>query len=577
MRPADADDLADFLRALPLETPVHAIGACSNLIIRDGGLPGVTIRLARGFTTITPETDGIIAGAAALDMTVAEHAAAAGLGDLEFLSGIPGTIGGAVVMNGGAYGGDIAGCLDWAEVVTRSGDFLRLSAADLAFAYRHARLPHGAVVVRARLRARPGATAVIAARMAEIRTTREATQPIRARTGGSTFRNPPNMKAWELIDSAGCRGLTRGGAVVSEKHCNFLINAGGASAADLEGLGEEVRRRVFARNRREAGMGNPPHRGVGNGTGCDHGTPPTRRTPPPDPLPQGGGNDSGCGALRRNFRRAGSKPLERSPGDRGVAAGRVRCFADRGRRGPGGGNRRAGSEAGRRVQRAARKIWGGRRDPGRARLARHSLYPFRPARVVPGDGQGGGQGRLRRRRAAGGKGLVVDTNELETADPIPLPYVVKPINEGSSVGVEIMKKGDNRRAEVARSWRFGTTALVEEYIPGRELTVGVMGDRPLAVTEIIAEAGVFYDYDSKYADGGSRHIIPARCIRMPTAAHWTWRWRHIARLAAAARRGRISVTTTPAASPDVWCCWKSTRSPDSRPPRCCRNKPRITA
>ncbi len=246
VRPADADDLADFLRALPLETPVHAIGACSNLIIRDGGLPGVTIRLARGFTTITPETDGIIAGAAALDMTVAERAAAAGLGDLEFLSGIPGTIGGAVVMNGGAYGGDIAGCLDWAEVVTRSGDFLRLSAADLAFAYRHARLPHGAVVVRARLRARPGATAVIAARMAEIRTTREATQPIRARTGGSTFRNPPNMKAWELIDSAGCRGLTRGGAVVSEKHCNFLINAGGASAADLEGLGEEVRRRVFA-------------------------------------------------------------------------------------------------------------------------------------------------------------------------------------------------------------------------------------------------------------------------------------------------------------------------------------------
>jgi UDP-N-acetylmuramate dehydrogenase len=147
-------------------------------------------------------------------------------------------------MNGGAYGSDVAGCLDWAEVVSRSGELLRLSAADLAFAYRHARLPHGAVVVRARLRARAGVPAVIAARMAEIRATREATQPIRARTGGSTFRNPPNMKAWELIDAAGCRGLTLGGAMVSEKHCNFLINIGAATAADVEGLGEEVQRRV---------------------------------------------------------------------------------------------------------------------------------------------------------------------------------------------------------------------------------------------------------------------------------------------------------------------------------------------
>jgi len=246
VRPADADDLAAFLRGLPPDVPVQVIGACSNLIIRDDGLPGVTIRLARGFTTITPETDGIVAGAAALDMTVAEHAAAAGLAGLEFLSGIPGTIGGAVAMNAGAYGGDIASCLDWAEVVTRSGEKRRLAAADLAFAYRHARLPEGAVVVRARLRAQPGVPAIIASRMAEIRATREATQPIRARTGGSTFQNPPDMKAWELIDAAGCRGLTRGGAQVSEQHCNFLINAGNATAADLEYLGEEVRRRVLA-------------------------------------------------------------------------------------------------------------------------------------------------------------------------------------------------------------------------------------------------------------------------------------------------------------------------------------------
>ena len=246
VRPADARDLADFLRGLPHEFPVQVIGACSNLIIRDGGLPGVTIRLARGFTAIAIEANAIVAGAAALDVTVAETAAAAGLAGLEFLSGVPGSIGGAVVMNAGAYGGDIASVLDWAEIVTRAGEIVRLSAADLDFAYRHAHVPAGAIVVRARLRAQQGVPAVIAARMAEIRAAREASQPIRARTGGSTFRNPDSMKAWELIDAAGCRGLTRGGAQVSEKHCNFLINTGTATAADIEGLGEEVRRRVHA-------------------------------------------------------------------------------------------------------------------------------------------------------------------------------------------------------------------------------------------------------------------------------------------------------------------------------------------
>ena len=246
VRPADTADLAAFLGALPDTVPVRVLGACSNLIIRDGGLPGITIRLARGFSAIETEENGIIAGAAALDATVAEHAAAAGLTGLEFLSGVPGTIGGAVAMNAGAYGGEIAHCLDWAELVTRSGELIRLSARELGFSYRHARLPTGSVVTRARLIARPGTQTTIAARMAEIRANREASQPVRARTGGSTFRNPPDMKAWELIDSAGCRGLTRGGAQVSEKHCNFLINTDHATAADLEGLGEEVRRRVHA-------------------------------------------------------------------------------------------------------------------------------------------------------------------------------------------------------------------------------------------------------------------------------------------------------------------------------------------
>ncbi|MGE0416761.1 MAG: UDP-N-acetylmuramate dehydrogenase [Acetobacteraceae bacterium] len=246
IRPADAEDLAQFLHALPNTVPVHVIGACSNLIVRDGGLPGVTVRLARGFSTITAAADGIEAGAAALDVTVAEHAAAAGLTGLEFMSGIPGSVGGAVAMNAGAYGGEIADVLTWADIVTRTGETRRMYLPELGFAYRHASLPAGAIVVRARFQAMHGAPAIIASRMAEIRTMRDASQPVRARTGGSTFRNPPGQKAWELIDAAGCRGLRRGGAQVSEKHCNFLINTGGATAADIEGLGEEVRRRVLA-------------------------------------------------------------------------------------------------------------------------------------------------------------------------------------------------------------------------------------------------------------------------------------------------------------------------------------------
>jgi UDP-N-acetylmuramate dehydrogenase len=234
------------MRALPLDVPVRALGACSNLIIRDGGLRGVTIRLARGFSAIGVRPDGIVAGAAALDVTVAEHAAHAGLAGLEFLSGIPGTIGGAITMNAGAYGAEIADVLDWVEIVTRSGERVRLTGNELGFGYRHASLPAECVVIRAGLRATPGDPSAIASRMAQIRASREATQPVRARTGGSTFRNPPDMKAWELIDAAGGRGLTRGGAQVSAKHCNFLINTGDATAADIEGLGEEVRRRVFA-------------------------------------------------------------------------------------------------------------------------------------------------------------------------------------------------------------------------------------------------------------------------------------------------------------------------------------------
>ena len=244
VRPADADDLVALLKHLPATTPLTVIGAASNMIVRDGGIGGVTIRLARGFGDIAVEADGIVAGAAALDVTVAETAAQHALAGLEFLVGIPGTIGGAVAMNAGAYGSEIKDVLDWAELATPGG-ILRMSAAELRFAYRRAELPTRAVVTRARLRAAAGDAAAITARLNEIRGSREATQPVRARTGGSTFKNPPGeKKAWQLIDEAGCRGLTRGAAQVSEKHCNFLLNLGGATAADIEALGEEVRARV---------------------------------------------------------------------------------------------------------------------------------------------------------------------------------------------------------------------------------------------------------------------------------------------------------------------------------------------
>ncbi|ONG44989.1 UDP-N-acetylenolpyruvoylglucosamine reductase [Pseudoroseomonas deserti] len=247
VRPADVDDLLLLLRDRPRDLPLTVIGAASNLLVRDGGVRGLVVKLARGFSEIVVEGDGILAGAAALDATVAEHAAAAGLAGLEFLCGIPGAIGGAVAMNAGAYGAEVKDMLDWAEVATPSG-LLRLSAQELGFTYRHSTLPQDGVVVRARFRAIPGEATAIAAKMNAIRAAREESQPVRARTGGSTFKNPEGHKAWALIDAAGCRGLQNGDAQISEKHCNFLLNLGVATASDLEGLGETVRARVAAQS-----------------------------------------------------------------------------------------------------------------------------------------------------------------------------------------------------------------------------------------------------------------------------------------------------------------------------------------
>ncbi|MFZ5779620.1 MAG: UDP-N-acetylmuramate dehydrogenase [Pseudomonadota bacterium] len=243
-RPADVDDLAAFLAALPLDIPVTVLGVGSNLLVRDGGIRGVVIRLLRGFTAITVEGTDVVAGAGAPDLNVALTAREHALAGLEFLSGIPGTIGGALAMNAGAYGGELAQVLISADAVDRAGRRHRVGAADLGFSYRHSSAPADWIFVSARLRAQPGDQLAIARRIAEIDQARTESQP-RSRTGGSTFVNPPGHKAWELVDRAGCRGLRMGQAQVSEKHCNFLVNLGGATAAEIETLGEEVRRRVF--------------------------------------------------------------------------------------------------------------------------------------------------------------------------------------------------------------------------------------------------------------------------------------------------------------------------------------------
>jgi UDP-N-acetylmuramate dehydrogenase len=244
-RPADAEDLAAFLGQCPADVPLTVIGVGSNLLVRDGGVPGVVIRLGGAFAHIIVEGTEISVGAGALDVNVARTAEQAGLAGLEFLTGIPGTIGGAVRMNAGAYGREIRDCLVAADIVERRGAGRCLAADALGLAYRHSRLPEGAIVVAARLRGVADDQAAIGRRMNEIRAARETTQPVRSRTGGSTFANPPSASAWSLIDRAGCRGLAVGGAKVSEQHCNFLINTGTATARDLESLGEEVRRRVF--------------------------------------------------------------------------------------------------------------------------------------------------------------------------------------------------------------------------------------------------------------------------------------------------------------------------------------------
>jgi UDP-N-acetylmuramate dehydrogenase len=242
--PEDEQDLAYALANLPVDIAVTVIGLGSNLIVRDGGVPGVVIRLGRGFGNVTVEDTRIRAGAAVPDVKVARAAQEAGIAGLSFMRGIPGGVGGALRMNGGAYGRETKDALIEARAVDRQGSVHVLRNTDMGYTYRHCSVPADFIFTEALYQGQRGDPAVIAAEMDKITESREATQPIKSRTGGSTFKNPPGHKAWQLIDAAGCRGLKVGGAQVSELHCNFLINRGGATAADIEALGENVRRRV---------------------------------------------------------------------------------------------------------------------------------------------------------------------------------------------------------------------------------------------------------------------------------------------------------------------------------------------
>ncbi|WP_406568408.1 UDP-N-acetylmuramate dehydrogenase [Alterisphingorhabdus coralli] len=243
--PKDANDLADFLKQLDGTLPVWPLGLGSNCIIRDGGIRGVVVRLGKPFAKVEEAGENRMrCGGGASGILVSSKARDAGLGGLEFLRGIPGTVGGFVRMNGGAYGREVSDVLISCDVVLPSGETQTLDAAELNYSYRHSELPEGAIVVSALFQGTPADRDAIQAEMDRIAQAREDSQPLRSKTGGSTFKNPDGHKAWQLVDAAGCRGLKVGGAQVSEKHTNFLINTGDASSADIEALGEEVRRRV---------------------------------------------------------------------------------------------------------------------------------------------------------------------------------------------------------------------------------------------------------------------------------------------------------------------------------------------
>ncbi|MBB3694439.1 UDP-N-acetylenolpyruvoylglucosamine reductase [Sphingomonas sp. BK580] len=536
--PADADDLAAFLAALDPGVPVLPLGLGSNLIVRDGGVRGVTIRLGKAFAQVEPIGDSLLrCGGGASGILVSSTARDAGVAGVEFLRSIPGTVGGFVRMNGGAYGRETADVLVEAEVVLRDGTRRTLSRDALGYSYRHSALPEGAVVVGATFRGVPGAPAAIQAEMDRIAAAREASQPLRSRTGGSTFKNPPGAKAWELVDAAGCRGLRRGDAQVSEKHTNFLLNLGAASSAEIEALGEDVRARVRAASGVEleweiqrVGDGqNPPRDGEG-GRRAEHGgggglprAEHSRTVPSTTDLRS---------AIPLSADGEGSRRLHVAVLMGGWSAEREVSLNS------GAGVAEALESLGHRVTRVDLT------PTVAADLAAAAPdLVFNALHGTPGE-DGSVQGLLELmglRYTHSGLatsviaidkvltkqvlvpagvpmpgGRIVRSAEIHEADPLPRPYVLKPVNEGSSVGVAIVTMGGNYGSPIGRDtagpWQEFDELLAEPYVRGRELTTAVLdgadGPRALGVTELRPKSG-WYDYDAKYTDGMTEHLFPA--------------------------------------------------------------------
>ena len=473
---------------------------------------------------------------------MAQVAQRAGLAGLEFLIGIPGTIGGAVRMNAGAFGGETKDRLLWAEALDRRGELHRLTPADLGFTYRHSALPADWIVDRAAVPAASRASPTRSlARMDAIRAEREAAQPLRVATGGSTFKNPPGHKAWQLIDAAGCRGLRLGAAMVSEKHCNFLINTGGATAAEIEQLGELVRQRV-----RE-------HSGVELEWEVDPGRP--RREPGAGGMTRHVAVLMGGRSAEREVSLVSGEACARALEERGYRVTRIDA-GRRSARGAGAGcgptscsTRCTAASARTGASRACSTIW---RFPTPIRACSPRRWPW-TSRWPSACSRSAGL------RCPEG----VETTLARARWPSRRwrrPFVVKPAAEGSSVGVvDRARRRSARRSPTATISTRDCRLLVERYVPGRELTCAVLGDEPLAVTEIRPNEG-FYDYRAKYTEGFAVHLVPAPLS--PDALRAGDGLRRCGRIACSAAAASAAPTSasTRARVRTASISWRSTRS-----------------
>jgi len=481
--PKDEADLAMFLAQKPTDIPVMVLGAGSNLLVRDGGVPGVVVRLGPAFGKMAVEDNTKIrVGAAVPDRMLAKFAAKSGIDGLSFYTGIPGTIGGALRMNAGCYAFETKDVLCEAVVLDELGRRCVVPVEELGYSYRHCAAPESWIFVEALFHGKAGNVNEINQKMQDINQYREQSQPIREKTGGSTFKNPINGKSWELIDAAGGRGLQIGGAKMSKQHCNFMINTGNATANDLETLGQKVQALVQQNSGVELEweikrVGKPKSKRIAvllGGMGAEREV----------------SLNSGK-ACADALRRKGWAVTKIDPGH-DLAEVLIKLAPDV-------------------VFNALHGEWG---EDGRVQgLLEYLGLSYTHSGVLPSALAMDKQKTKLILAAHGIKsphGILVNRFEAAKNHLLPPPYVAKPNANGSSVGVLIVPKAANGPPVelAAKTWPYGDEVLLEEYIAGRELTVSVMGDRALCVTEIVANRE-FYNYEAKYLIGGSDHICPA--------------------------------------------------------------------